>query len=748
MGKFNYIGKRIIRKDGQDKATGKIKYMADIQMKDMLYGVLIHPPFPHAFITSVDISKAQEYPGVERVITAKDIPGENIHGLVYKDQPVLCDKWVKYLGDTVAVVVAATEETALQAAKLVDIRYTKLPEVLTAREALKEGAVVIHKGGNAAAQYYYKNGDIQESFRTAAAVVEYEFHTQYHEHAYLETEGGIARPIGNGGVEIWQGCQNGKRAARDLMSVLNLPEDKIIVHSFPLGGGFGGKDDLVLQGIMAVCALTCKKPVHVNFTREESFLVSPKRMPMEIHIKMAADENGKFVGNQVYALGTCGAYACYGPAIMSLAMEHACGMYYFPNIEISGETAYTNNCCVSAFRGFGNVQMNFAVETAVDMLAQKLHMDPIKIRKKNVLKPGKKNSYGYYMSNSIYAGKVVEELEKTTLWCNRQEFKQSSSRPWLKRGVGIAGCMQGVGLGNHCIPDNATGWVELQEDGSVLVSFGNEDMGQGNMTTLLLMAAEVLHISPDKLYAVCGISNKTPDTGSTSASKTTYVTGWAVVRAAGKLLEQTAKIFGCLKEELIINENSINGLTWAEIYRILPEDQRFQEGYAEFHNVEEKYNFGVHYVYSYLSQIVGVEVNTLTGETRVIHTEVIPAAGTVINRLGYEGQCEGGVLMSLGYALYEEFLTQKNGMISTKNFQTYLIPTIDDMPEINIYPVEDVEETGPFGANGIGEPTAVTGTAAIMNAIYDAVGVRITNLPCNKEKLLHGLNKSKSSERR
>jgi CO/xanthine dehydrogenase Mo-binding subunit len=364
-------------------------------------------------------------PGVVKVVTAKDVPGLNRHGLILKDQPVFCDQEVRYRGDTLAAVVATSPEIAAQAAKLVKVKLRKLPELMSAGEALQKDAPVIHEGGNLAARYAYTGGDAEEAFQCADVVIEETYLTPYQEHAYLETEGGLARPLpDDGGVEIWEGCQNGNRAAADVALILGIPAEKVIVHSYPLGGGFGGKDDLTLQGILAVCALACQKPVQISFSREESFLVSPKRMPMEIHIKMAASMDGSLLANRVRILGTCGAYACYGPAILSLALEHACGFYLFPHVDVEGMLAYTNNSLVSAFRGFGNVQINFAVESMMDMLAEKLGMDPVAFRRQNALKPGVRTSYGYLTARSVYADAVLKGLEESSLWKQKDVFRE------------------------------------------------------------------------------------------------------------------------------------------------------------------------------------------------------------------------------------------------------------------------------------------------------------------------------------
>ncbi len=743
VSQFGCIGKKVVRKDGQSKATGSIKYMADIQMPDMLYGKILHPPYPHALIKDMDIAEAEAYPGVVKVVTAKDVPGQNRHGLIVPDQPVFCDKKVCYLGDTVAVVVAESEDIAEKALDLVHVSYEKLPCVLTPEEGLALDAPEIHEGGNVGSHLRFKNGDVDQAFREADAIVECTFTTKYQEHSYLEPEGGIAVPREDGGVDVYMGNQNGKRACDDLTEILNLPKDKVNVYSHPIGGGFGGKDDLILQGALAVCALVCKKPVHINFSREESFLVGPKRMPMTMHLKMAAKADGTFLANQVRLTGCLGAYTSYGPAIFGFAAEHSCGIYRFPNVDIDGKAVFTNNCFVSAFRGFGNNQMNFAVESMVDMLAEKLGMDAIELRSKNAIRAGERHSYKHIMTPDTHAVEVVEALRDTKLWKDREAFKAGAKYPWLKRGVGFAACQQGVGLGNHCIPDDSTCEVELLDDGRLMVYFGNEDMGQGSYTTLQMIAAEAMHMPLEQVDAICGISDMTPYSGAITASKTTYISGLAVYGAVNKLLDQVAETLGCTREELEFTGDGVNGLRWCEISQKLSKEQKRQSYREEFTYTDTKLEFGLHYFYAHLSQIVGVEVDTLTGETRVLESEIIPASGTIINPLCFEGQCEGGVVMSQGYALYEDFNTGSEGRILSKNFQTYLIPTMADMPEITVRPIEDPEGSGPFGATGIGEPVSVPGSAAIANAIYDALGIRFKDLPCNKEKVLLALQNTR-----
>ncbi len=740
MPDYNWVGKRTPRKDGAGKATGKTKYMGDIRLDGMVYGKLLHPSVPHAIIKSIDTAEAEKLPGVVKVVTAKDVPGVNLHGLVVKDQPVICGERVRYLGDTVAVVLAETEEAAERALSAVYVEYEELGSVMTAAEAIAEDAPFIHPEGNLIAHYDFKSGDVEKAFERAAAIAEHVYTTTYQEHAYLEAEGGVASPTAEGGVEVWLAAQNGMRVRRDLVDILNLPLEKIIVHSNPLGGGFGGKDDLLLQGILAVCALAAGRPVKIVLSREESYLLSPKRVPFEIHVKMAASADGTFLANKVYAMGRGGPYASYVGAILSFALESACGFYYYPNTDVSGDAVYTNNCYTSAFRGFGNNQMNFAVENAIDILAEKLGMDSVSIRRKNVLKGDMRHSYNQKLSSGAYADHTLERLEQTWLWQNQEAFKAGASKPWLKRGIGLAGCQQGVGLGNACYPDESVCDVELTEDGCLQLYFSNEDMGQGSCTTLQIIAAEAAHMPLDKINSVCGITSLTPDSGPITASRVTYISGLAIMEAIKKLHEEIAGLFDQTAEALSFSDDGVNGVSWAEIAARLSPESRRQSARRVFKDTDVQISFGLHYIQSHLSQIVGVEVNTLTGQTRVLKTEIVPAAGTIINPLGFEGQCEGGAVMSLGYALLENFMSDENGRPVTKNYQTYLLPTITDMPEIDIYPIEDAEESGPFGARGVGEQVSVPGTAAIIGAVYDAVGVRIFDLPCSQERLLMAMS--------
>ena len=745
----NVIGRDVVRLDGRDKATGRLKYMGDVQLHHMAYLGLVHPPFAHANILNIDVSKAEACEGVITVVTAKDIPGKNIHGLVFKDQVVISDKKVVYRGDTVAVVVAETEEIAAEAVKLVEVEYEELPAYMTAREALAEGAVSIHEEfpGNLLFSTDFEKGDVEAAFAESAFIEEHTYHLPYQSHCYLETECGVARPTPDGGVEIWCPNQNGSRAKRDLEVILDFPPEKIHMHSHPLGGGFGGKDDLMLQGILCVAALKAGRPVYINFSREESFIVGPKRVPIEFHLKTGIDKEGHILAHTVDILGTAGSYASYAYAITFAAMEYSGGIYRIPNYKVHAAMALTNNTFCSAMRGFGVPQACFAIESQMDIIAKKAGIDPMEFHKINAALPGEKLVYEQTISPDLFSLKTLEAVEQSDFWKMREEWKKQAPHPWIKRGIGLAAATQAIGVGSVLEDDYSFADIYLNRDGRLSLIVSTEDMGQGSMTAHAMIAAEAMGMPLSNIDIINGNMDLCPDSQAVTASSATLKTGNAILYALDKLKEKIAAHLDTTPDQLSYEDHKINGYTYAEIAAMLTETERRQGAKFSFFNPPEKLGFGVHYTSTQIAQATGVEVNTLTGQTKVLEFVTAPSAGTVINKLGYEGQCDGGVVMGQGYGLLERYIDGKDGMPVTKNFQTYLIPTMADMPpHIDIIPVEDPDVTGPYGARGIGEPVTVPTAGCIANAIEDAIGIRFYDLPMDQEKVLLAIEAKKSEE--
>lgn len=743
MKEYKYIGKKFIRDDAYLKATGRMQYFGDKTVEGMLYGKILWAEYAHAKIIHINTAKAESYKDVVTVLTYKDVPGQNGFGVGADDQQVFCKDKVRFIGDIVAVVVAKTEKTAKEALSLIHVEYEPLETITTAERAMEEDSEKVHESGNVLTVFEYKNGDVDAAFNGDNVVVEHTYTTPYQEHAYLETEVGIGAPMKDGGVEIWCPAQDEFRDREQLSKVLHLPPEKIRLHASPLGGAFGGKVDMSVQPLLGVGVLKTGQPIKISVSREESFRFSVKRLPFKIKMKSAASYDGRLVAHKVETTCDIGPFTGISAGVFYFAVENVFGAYYFPIVDVKGYCVFTNNARTGAFRGFGNNQVTFALETQMDELAEKLSMDPLEFRKRNIVETGKPLCYGHSHAGADGLKESLEILEASCLWKNRDEFKKSAKHPWLKRGVGIASSQHGNGLGKALV-DEGSARIELKEDGHFIVYVSTDEMGQGTLTSLHIMAAEALHVHSDHVTVSNSDTDLVADSGATTASKGNYIGGNALLLAIESLKQQIYKYLESQGKDFTVHNNVIllNGMlvSWKEIADEVPKEVRSCVRKFVVPMTKTDVDMGLHFLHSHTSQIVGVEVNTLTGQVNVLETEIIPSAGKVINSLTYEGQSEGGVVMSLGYALMEEYKIGRDTKPLTKNYQTYLVPTVKDIPEIKVTPVETEEGTGPFGAKGLGEPVSIPGTPAIMNAIYDAVGVRIYDLPAKPEKILGFIN--------
>ncbi len=740
MSEKRYLGKRIPRDDAWEKVTGQLRYFSDYPQDGMLHGAVLRAAYAHARIRSIDTGAALALPGVVDVLTSADIPGLNAFGICKADQPVLCGDKVRFRGDPVALVLAEDAATAKAALSAVEVDYEPLETIASPGQALAAGAEKIHPEGNICTSFSFSRGHVEDYFSGDYVVVEQTYTTPYQEHAYLENEAGFALPLANGGVEIFHPAQYGYRDRMQLMKILDLPAEKIIIHSTPLGGAFGGKDDMCLQPLLAIAALKTKRPVRIALDREESFLYSTKRLPFTIKMKTSASRDGKLMAHQVYALCDAGPYTGISSAVYNYALENCCGVYLFQAIDVKGDCAFTNNAHTGAFRGFGNNQLNFAVESQVDQLCEKLGLDRLEMRRQNLICSGQPLNYGHDHSGCDGLHHAMELLSQSRLWQNREAFKAASPAPHLKRGVGIAASQHGNGLGN-ALPDQGEAQVTLGPDGRFLISVGMEEMGQGLNTSLHIIAAEALAVDYDRITVLSGNTALYPDTGSSTASRCTYIGGNAILKAIEQFLAALRQQLAGRDLQVAVDGVLLDGqaISWPETAALLPESTLTAAGAFIMPTSSLKIQIGLHYIHSHVCQVVGVQVNTHTGKVDILETEILPAAGAVVNLLGYEGQAEGGVVMTMGYALMEDFRLDAARQPLTRNLQTYLLPTIKDIPAITVTPVEDGEASGPHGAKGLGEPVTIPGTPAIINAVYDAVGVRIYDLPASPERVLLAL---------
>ena len=765
MSEQRWVGARVSRVDAAEKVTGKPKFMSDLSFPDMLWGAVLRSACPHALIKKIDTSRAEAMDGVVVVLTHKDVPGLNGFGIVVPDQPVLCFDKVRYMGDAIALVAAVSREKASEALRAIDVEYEPLPVVDDPEEAMLESSPKVHAGGNIHHHIKVERGDVDAAFREAAVVVENTYYTPRQMHAFMETESGVAVMDEEGNITVWCGSQHPFRDQLQIARALGMNPRKIRVVSTPAGGAFGGKDEITVQIYLALLALRTRRPVKIVLSREESVIAGIKRHPMKIRMKTAAAADGTLLANEVRVVADTGAYASLGGPVVNLAIEHSCGPYRMPNVRLEGFCVYTNNGLAGAFRGFGANQVTFAIETQVDMLAERLGIDRLEFRLKNALRRGDVAALGHTMTASVGAAATLEAASRCDLWVRREELKTEASSRYKRRGVGLATELHGCGLGLG-LPDYGAATIELLPDGRFAVGVSCPEIGQGNTTAFAQMAADCLGCSVGDIVVVSGDSGQTMDSGTSTASRSVYTGGNAIRTASARMRDVIADIaaegLGVPRDDIAFESGGVRAktsrpwegvpargfLSFRDIARLAEERGRRLKAEGDFiwpvadKGVEG--HFGLpHLIYSYITQVALVEVNMLTGEVDVLRAVSIPDPGKAINPAGIEAQSEGGVVMGMGYALMEDTVIEQ-GITKTPNFSTYIIPTSLDAPDIETIIVEELEPSGPFGAKGIGEAVCVPITPAITNAIHDATGIWVTRIPATAERVYMALKKRDS----
>ncbi len=753
MGESGWVGARIARIDARDKVTGRLKFMSDLSFPDMLWGAVLRSRYPHALIRRIDASKAKTLDGVVAVLTHEDVPGLNGFGIVVPDQPVLCFDKVRYMGDAIALAAATTKEAAREALDAIEVDYEPLPIVDDPEQAMLESSPGVHEGGNVHSHIAVERGDVDRAFRDAAVIVENTYHTPRQMHAFMETESGVGAIDADGNITVWCGSQHPFRDQLQIARALGMNPRRIRVISTPAGGAFGGKDEITVQIYLALLALRTHRPVKIVLSREESAIAGMKRHPMKIRMRTAASADGTLLANEVRVVADTGAYASLGGPVVNLAIEHSCGVYRIPNVKLEGFCVYTNNGLAGAFRGFGANQAIFALETQVDMIAERLGMDRLEIRRKNAMRRGDTAPLGHTMTASVGALATLDAAARCEIWARREELKARASAPYKKRGVGLATELHGCGLGVG-LPDYGAATIELLADGRFQVGVSCPEIGQGNTTAFVQMAADSLGCSPQDIVLVSGDSGQTLDSGTSTASRSVYTGGNAIRSAAKRMLAALAEVaaaeLGVLPEQVEFEEGAARAktdrsrrLSYSEMARLAAGRGRVLRAEGDFiwpvaDRGMEGY-FGLpHLVYSYITQVALVEVDMLTGETEVLKIVSIPDPGRAINPAGIEAQSEGGAVMGMGYALSEDVIIDR-GITLTANFSTYLVPTSVDAPDIETIIVEEKEPSGPFGAKGIGEAVCVPITPAITSAIHDATGIWLTRIPATSERVYRAL---------
>ncbi|MBD2871158.1 xanthine dehydrogenase subunit D [Paenibacillus arenilitoris] len=735
-----------IRPDGPAKVTGSLEYLTDMAREGMLHGLVLRSEYPHARIRSIRTDQAKRLEGVHGVLTYLDVPGLNAFGIARPDQPVLCEDRVRYVGDAVACVAAETPELAARALALIEVDYELLPVVAGPIEALRGDAPQLHPQGNALHRTSFRRGDVEEGFKQCAHIVEETYETPRQMHTYMETEGGLFVPEADGRLTVYSPTQHGFMDRMQLSRILAVPQQSIRVVSSPIGGSFGGKDELNVQPYGALLAMHTGRPVKIHQTRWESVRAGLKRHPMRIAMKTGTDAAGRLIAHRASIVADTGPYSTLGAEVLNFATEHVIGPYRYDHVDVEGVSAFTNNGMSGEFRGFGGNQAIFALEGQMDRLAERLGMDPWAFRKLNLRRPEDPGPFDQPIAATEGAVKVWEAIAECSLWLERgapAESGQAMLEPWIKTGIGAAFTMHGAGLGVG-IPDPAGGRLTLAPDGKIEAAFGYEEFGQGLIATLELMLIEQFGFAADDIRIIIGDTDAVPDSGSTTASRATSMM-WKSLRRlkepfASRLLERAASVLDAETGELRLGEGGIRErageallLTYRELADAEQSPIRCETSFSFPTSPTDR--VGAHFMYTYSAVAAKVELNVLTGRVKVLRQFHAVAAGPVMNPQGYLGQIEGGSSMALGFALLEDAVMEE-GRYMTRNLDTYLVPTIaDQRGAVDVLPIEHLPEGDEHGPRGIGEVGSVTLGPAIAAAIRQASGKWVTRLPVDPASL-------------
>jgi CO/xanthine dehydrogenase Mo-binding subunit len=741
---FQTIGQSIPKIGVIERLRGEPIFSADLAFEDALVLKVLRSVKAHALLGGIDCQKALEVEGVVKIFTAEDIPGKNLMGIINKDQPLLATGKVRAIGEPIALVAAENEAAACRAIERIEVAYEELPAVSTAKAALKPDAPKIHAKGNVLFTRKLKKGDVEQAFENSDIVIERTYRTSRIEHSYLEPDAGAGYVDEDGTLVIYASTQNPHYDHKEVCGLLGLEDHQVRIVQAATGGGFGSKLDLNVQGFIGLALLYLKTPVKMVYSREESFLATAKRHPLEMTLKTGADQTGKLLALKATITGDTGAYGSYGIAVASRAAVHATGPYQVENVDIESRCVYTNNSFCGAMRGFGTPQMAIAHESQMDLLAENLGIDPLELRILNAFKLGSETATGQKLTASVGIGDCLDALKPHYEWA-KTVWRPAGTEPYKRRGIGLGSMWYGIG--NTGVQNPSTAKIKMDLGGNVTLYTGCADIGQGSTTVLAQIAAEILGIEPDEIRLFVADTRCTTNAGATSASRQTYISGNAVIEAADKLadvlLSEAVNQLRVPKSSLALaggfvvdtgspdNRAELAALAQRANQKGIP--LKWQ-GYFDPETVplDSETGQGVPYsTYAFASQLILLTVDTLTGEVSIDRVFAAHDVGKAIHPENVKGQICGGVAMGIGYALMEEFVPGQ-----TISMKDYHIPTGADIPEIVPIIVESSEPSGPFGAKGVGEPALIPTAPAILNALADALGQRIYELPASLERVL------------
>ena len=756
------VGQSVRRLDALEKTTGKSKYASDLNRPGMLHAVTVRSPWASMTDVTLDTSSAQNLPGVVQIASAAHIPGANIVPLVFMDQPFLAESQTKFHGEAVALVAAETLPAAIRGAQAVKVNGKRNTPCIDIHKALESDAPCIYGDNNIVKNYEIKRGDLDKAFKDADIILEHTYTTPHQVHAYLEPQGMLAELDDQGGIRIEGSMQCPFYVQDAVAAILGIPKHKVTVIQSATGGGFGGKEDVpsIVAGHAALLAWLTHRPVRLIYNREEDFQAMSKRHPSHTRIRIAARNDGTLQGIHVDYRLNAGAYATLSPIVLWRGTVHAAGPYKWNAVLIETAAIATNTVPCGAFRGFGQPQVAFAIESMMDELALKLRMNPLTLRRQNMLGIGDITACGYPITESCGMEEAVDRGAAEAGW--DQKWKTNSqitpNATAKLHGIGCAFSYYGVGLGaggKHLARAGAL--VQVENDATVRVYIGNTEMGQGARSVIAQIAAESLNAPYDNVNVCRADTSRVPDSGPTVASRTTVMSGNAVMDAGLKILSQlkiaAAKHFNCEPDAINSEEGCFfaSHASWDKISFsetvTLACAQRLPLAAAGWFTApdtsfDEKGQGQPYMTYVWSANFAEVSVDPLTLEVDVIKLTAAHDVGFAVNPREVAAQIQGGALQGYGYALMEQIKLDPNGKMMNPNFNGYIIPTAMDVPEIVPIIVEHPFRYGPYGAKGIGEPPLIAVAPAIANAVANAVGLRVRNLPVSPENLLESLEES------
>ena len=767
---MNAVGVAIPQLDAVSKVTGEAKYCGDISVEGALYGAILRSAYAHANILHVDTTRAEKLPGVTRVVTAADTPGKR-YGHFIQDEYLLATDKVRFIGDEVAAVAAVDQETAEKALELIEVVYEELPQYLKPSEALRPGSQAIHETfpNNVAEEYVIERGDIGAGFTESICVLEETFILPRVNACYLEPTTCVASVDENDKLTVWAPSGAPFQVRDDIAYVLDVDPSKVRVKVPTVGGNFGARHVPKNALLAALLALKTKRPVRIEASRVEEFILARPRVAATINLKMGFARDGAILAKQTEIIADNGAYTCAAPLLLETMAQRVDSLYRIVNVQTKATLVYTNLGPTGAYRGFGNPQMHFALESMIDMAAEELELDPVALRLKNATQKGDVTVHGWDIA-SCGLSECIDKVRRETDWDSKRIFwagKKLNNRgpsEQKRRGIGMACMIHVAGRRTRRGFWGSTALVKVANNGKVTVISGEADVGQGSKTVFAQIAAEELELPLDVVEVAPLDTDDCPYALGSFSDRVTILGGGAVQLAAADLKQ---KLISLAAEYFLVDESQVvydRGTLYAkdsegkppgqgvDIFSLVRHfDQRSgyipvvgMASYAPENVVfrdERRYGDN-NAAYTFAAQVAEVEIDIDTGRVKLLNLTSAHDLGRVINPLAAEGQVEGALAQGSGYALTEE-MVYTDGRVANPSFLEYKLPTACDTLLPRVFLIESNEPHGPFGAKGVAEPGLVPTAPAIANAIYHAASIRITSLPITPAKVLAALEKQR-----